>query len=308
MLDRLREFAPDRTGGMLRRQIGRIANPWNLLPGRDEAEEPVPQEPAATAELKPLPQPVMTDPASLGTAELLRTLIDSLERELESWPQTESGSALQPDLYRRRQLNLRLLHLIDDQPAAAAEAIDLMSPQEQEFWQELILGISRFRNPDETIDYDQHIAATIGQLEQAVQQLQPLSSLSIRRVAFCSSINNFGSIEPFPSDTFEPGQRLLIYAEVDNLQSDISPLGTYRTSFSGTLQIVPVTAEEPERPMAWELPTENDDSTTRRADYFASYEFTLPAYLPPGQYEIRLSVHDEISERNATTRLPFSVQ
>lgn len=314
MLERLRGFAPDRrTGSLWRRQIQRIPSPWDLLPGRDDGEEPPAQDPSetTTVEVQPAPTPIDVDISSADTSELLQALIATLERELESWPQTDSGLALQPDEYRRRQLNLRLLRLIDDEPAAAAEAIDLMSPEEQEFWQELILGISRFRTPDENADYEQHIAQTIGQLRQAVQQLEPLSSLRIRRIEFCTRINNFGAIETFPSNSFEPAQRLLIYAEVENLQSDVSPppLNSYRTSFTSKLEIWSDEADAPEQPLeSWPIETVHEDSSTRRSDYFQSYEFTLPPHLPQGKYEIRLQVHDDISERTAHAQLKFVVQ
>lgn len=313
MLERLREFAPDRrTGNLLRRQIQRIPSPWDLLPGREATEEPVPPPVAprtAGLEVTPTPAPDF-DISTADTAELLRALIAALETELNSWPQTETGLALQPDEYRRRQLNLRLLRLIDDEPAAAAEAIDLMSPEEQEFWQELILGISQFRNPDQNADYEQHIADTIGQLKQAVQQLEPLSSLRIRRLEFCTKINNFGAIETFPTNTFEPAQRLLIYGEVENLQSDVSPppLNSYRTSFTSQLEIWSTSSESPEQLHSWPIETVHDDSSTRRSDYFLSYEFNLPLKLASGSYEVRLQVHDDISGRTAHSTLEFVVQ
>lgn len=307
--ERLKGFLPESNpGNLLKRQFENIAAPWEWNPfgAREDNPNPPDQSPEATVEVNPTEPQAPGLIALTSSGELLQTLIDTSEQELNTWPQTESGTPLQPTEFRRRQLNIRLLRLIADEPAAAAEAIDLMTPEEQEFWQELILGISQFRNPNQNIEYDQHIAATIGQLRQAVQQLEPLSSLSIGRLDFCSKIHKFGMIDTFPSNTFGPGDRLLIYAEVENLQPELSPLDTYRTSFSGTLEIWSDSSEEPIE--SWPHASITDDSTTRRSDFYQNYQITLPAHLPQGDYEIRLQVRDDISGRSVDSTLKFAVQ
>jgi len=307
--ERLRGFLPERKpGNLLKRQFENISAPWEWNPfgAREDNPNPPNQTPEATDEVNP-PEPQATPLVTLNSSDdLLQALIDTSEQELNTWPQTDSGAPLQPTEFRRRQLNVRLLRLIADEPAAAAEAIDLMTPEEQEFWQELILGISQFRNPNQNVEYDEHIAATIGQLRQAVQQLEPLSSLSIGRLDFCSKIHKFGMIDTFPSNTFGPGDRLLIYAEVDNLQPELSPLDTYRTSFSGTLEIWSDSSAEPIE--SWPHASITDDSTTRRSDFYQNYQITLPAHLPQGDYEIRLQVRDDISGRSVDSTLKFAVQ
>ncbi len=308
LLDRLRGFAPERNPAeLLRRPFERIPNPWDWDPfgdRNDENNSPGPN--ANTMEQSPQQSTAIPIPDPGNADELLQTLIAISEQELEQWPQAEDESPLQPVEFRRRQLNLRLLRLISDDPAAASEAIETISPEEQEFWQELILGISKFRDPKEELSYDEHIAATIGQLQQAVQQLEPLASLAIRRLEFCSKIHSFGSIETFPSNTFGHGQQLLIYAEVDNLQDELSPLGTYRTSFSGTLEIWSESSAEPIK--TWPLPPFVDESTTRRVDYYQHYRFSLPPHLPQGDYEIRIQIHDDISGRTVSDTLDFTIQ
>jgi hypothetical protein len=98
----------------------------------------------------------------------------------------------------------------------------------------------------------------------------------------------------------------LIYAEVENLQPELSPLDTYRTSFSGTLEIWSDSSEEPIE--SWPHASITDDSTTRRSDFYQNYQITLPAHLPQGDYEIRLQVRDDISGRSVDSTLKFAVQ
>jgi len=308
--ERLRGFLPERkSGNLLKRPFENISAPWEWNPFGSRENNPTPpnQTPEVTAEVIP-PEPQATPLITSNTSDdLLQALISASEQELDTWPQTDSGTPLQPTEFRRRQLNVRLMQLIADEPAAAAEAVDLMTPEEQEFWQELILGISQFRNPNQNVEYDQHIAATIGQLRQAVQQLEPLSSLSIGRLDFCSKIHKFGMIDTFPSNSFDPSEQLIIYAEVNNLQAEISPLlDTYRTSFSGTLEIWSDSSAEPIE--SWPHASITDDSTTRRSDFYQHYQITLPATLPQGDYEIRLHIRDDISGRSVDSTLKFAVQ
>ena len=313
VLERLRSlapgsFTPERSPRQFVRQLERISNPlqWDLFGNRDNPESP--HQPLSDVMVNQQIPSAGTQVAanSEHSGDLLEALISELENEIQTWPQTDGGSPLQPEEFRRRQLNLRLLRLTAGQPAAAAEAIDSMTSEEKTFWQDLILAISRFHKPDKSMKYDEHVAATIGQFRTAVRHLEPLSSLSIRRLDFCSRIHGFGSIDTFLTNTFEPGKRLLIYAEVDNLKSEVSPLGTYRTSFGGTLQIWSESSDEPIE--IWDLPSVNDDSATRRSDYYLSYNFTLPAHLSEGNYEVRLQIRDDISARTADSVLKFAVQ
>jgi hypothetical protein len=311
LLDRLRRLRPDRSPRvLLAHPFERMPNPlqWDWFGNKEDGEQTSPpRAPEGRTTQPKLPTAAEAIDAATDAGDLLDALVVRLERDLTTWPQTDGGSPLQPDEFRRRELNLRLLRLISDQPAAAAEAIDSMSPAEQKFWQELMMAISRFRNPDEDFNYGEHIAATIGQFNTAVQQLEPLSSLSIRRLDFCSRISDFGSIETYPTNTFEPGQRLLIYAEVDNPRSEVSESGdAYRTSFGGTLQIWSASSDVPIESL--DLPTKSYESTTRRLDYYLSYEFTLPAHLPAGQYEIQLQIRDEIGSHTADSKVEFTVQ
>ena len=307
VLDRFWRLGPDRnTRNLLGRQFEKLPNPleWDLFGSQNGTELP-PQPPAMAAEQQPSAA-LENIYQEIDSDKLLSALILAQEQKLGTWPKTDTGTPKQPQQFRRHQLNLRLLRLISDQPAAAAEAIDLMSAEEQRFWQELVLGILRFRNPDKSAKYDEHVATTIGQFNAAVRQLEPLASLTIRRLDFCSKIDGFGSIATFPTPhTFEPGERLLIYAEVENLQSKTSTLGNYRTSFGGTLEIWSGSSDEP---IELELQTKSEESATRRSDYYLSYEFTLPAHLPGGQYEIRLVIRDNFSSRTADSRLKFAVQ
>jgi hypothetical protein len=50
-----------------------------------------------------------------------------------------------------------------------------------------------------------------------------------------------------------------------------------------------------------------EDLCRRRRDYFVNYRITLPATLPPGHFELRLTQTDLVSDRSATLSIPLTV-
>ncbi len=323
VLDRIRGFADPgsdkrNSRGFVRRQFDRIpksfSNPFDFLNG-DEDERPqttppplnnIPDTPQISG---PDSNPFTKNASEVlppSDADIPALLIEALERELRSWPRSNDGTPLQPELYRQRQVDLRLARLIADQPAAAAEAIESLSPHEQEFWQELILGISQFRSPDESVAYNDQLSMTVGQLRSAIRQLEPISSLSIRRLDFCERIHGFGSIEGRNSTIFDSGNRMMIYAEVENLATELTDFGSYRTVFSGTLELW--AADGSQALMTYSIEPNDSESTSRRVDYFLSANVTLPSHLPPGEYEMKLRLQDDLNNRQAAGILKFSVQ
>jgi len=325
VLDRIRGFADsgsDRkdSRGLFRRQLNRIpkpsfSNPFDFFDGDDKDDSPPPLPPAPAGNT-PNPSPgsvteetpygTAAEPLVADTSDAPALLIQALTQELRSWPRSNDGTPLQPTLHRRREVDLRLARLIADQDAAATEAIESMSPHEQEFWQELILGISQFRRPDESVAYNDQLSMTVGQLRSAIRQLEPISSLAMRRLDFCDRIHGFGSIESRSSTIFDPGDRMMIYAEVENLATELTDFATYRTVFSGTLQLCAASGTEALREYAIE-PNESE-STSRRVDYYLSASVTLPSLLPPGEYEMRLTLKDDLNNRQTSGVLKFSVQ
>lgn len=298
VLDRIRRLSDP---GLVRRQIERFPSPFRLFPGNDDDEKATPLiEPTNTAETNVAPGNTVD-----GSVDVLAMLISDLEQKLRTWPRDNDDSPLQPELYRRRQLDLRLAHLIADRPAAAAAAIESMPPEEQEFWQDLVLALSQFRTPDDSAPYDEQMAMTVGQLRSAVKQLQPVAKLALRRIELCDAIYSYGAIEPILSDSIAPGDPVLIYAELGNLYAELTDDGIYRTVFSGTLQLVSTDGTEIE---TWPLDAVEDLASSRREDYFLSYKLTLPAVLPQGDYEIRLTVRDDLSGRRARGSLAFSAR
>ena len=306
MLDRLRElYAPDpdrRRSGDFRRRI-RGLTPWNILGNREDSAES--SQAAGHSPLTDLP--VAYASTAEPEASPLAAAIEETKARLAIWPRGRGGAPERPLEFRQQQVNLRLLQLVADQPAAAISAVEYIAAEEQEFLQDLILGIARFRSPNEKLDGRQQAAQTVGQIRSAVQHLKPLSALRIRRLDLCSRIHSFGSIDTFPANEFDPGDRVLIYVEVDNLHSELLPGQNYRTVLSGRLQIFPESSDEAvEEPL--QLPAVEDESGSQRTDYYQSYAIALPSHLLSGTYRLQLQIQDDLTGRRATDTLHFVIR
>ena len=308
MLGRLKELydpVEENSREFLRRPFQRIPSPWSLLREREQeesAQQVAEPELPVTASVEESAVEIPAD----TVRQMLSELIIQTEQQLSEWPRQFNGQPENPDGYRRRQMDLRMLYLMMDKPASAMAAIDSLPASEQEFWQELMLGISQFRSPSLEVEVEQHRAGTVSQIRAAVRHLQQSSMLTIRRMEFCSRINSFGSVENFPTNDFDPGQPVLMYVEIDNFGTEIGRDGNYRTAFSAKLEFYHDGSDEPIESI--DVPGIDDSSSSLRNDFFHSFELTIPSHFATGRYQLRLKLRDQISQRDASSTVEFQVR
>ncbi|MEZ6130936.1 MAG: hypothetical protein R3C59_19885 [Planctomycetaceae bacterium] len=305
ILDRLKGIYEPGTESNARRLWKRPfqKNPWYVFRERQEAAEtaPEPQPPVETAEL-----PAESRNSAAEIHPLLTQLIAATEKELQAWPRQLNGSPDQIARYQRRQQDLRLLYLMADQPGGAIQAVEELPKGEQEFWQELMLGLAQYRTDDAEMANEQRLTSAANQIQSAVRHLAPLSSLQIRRFDICSRIHSFGRIESFPTNDFDPGQPILLYAEIENFGTEITAAGRHRTRFDAQLQIFEDGNDKPRESV--DLSNITDEATSERTDYYQSFELNLPSHFKTGQYRIRLRLRDRITGKLAEAHVAFQVR
>lgn len=305
MLDRLKGFyEPENAARKIwKRPFQKLGNPWTAVFGERDENSPVDAVPAEA--VPPLKADVPTEATMSVSAPLLTQLINATEAELAGWPTQPDGTPVNPERHQRRQLDLRLLYLIANQPGKAIRAVEELAGPEQDFWQELMLAMAEYRSQD-TTDKASRLTNTNGQLRSAVRQLTPLTSLQIKRFEICSRIHSFGRLDSFGTNNFDPGQPLLLYAEVENFATELTPAGSYRTQFEAELKLYEEGNSKAKETIA--LPDISDESTSERSDYYQSFELSLPSHLKSGQYTIRLRLRDRISGKTAEGTVEFQVR
>jgi len=312
MLDRLRGlYNPrlDENADKLKKQIRRWPDPFGLLTDRDDAAALTPETPETEAGAESLKSaeaaavPLLPQPTP-GTSTSVQTAITELERQLTEWPRLPSGKPAQPTEWRQRQTDLRLLHMIAGRSAESIRIIESLPEEEQEYWQSLMLSMNRFRQGGEDSDRPEQLTESLQHLRNATKKLRPLAQLTIPRIILCDRIDGFGSVAEFPTANFEPGQRILVYTELQNFRSELTAAGRYRSEFAAVLEFL--REGEDEVVDTIRVPQIEDLCDVERTDYFQSFELTLPAL--EGKYLMRLRLRDQLSLQTAVAELEFTVQ
>jgi len=209
--------------------------------------------------------------------------------------------------YVESQVHLRLLYLMAGEQARAMQAIPGLDAADQEFWQQVLWGVSNYFDEAALPNRADRATQTVEQLRTAVTRLQGEANLSLRNVAFCHKITSFGSYEKFDRDEYEPGQPVLLYAEVANFKSIPQPSdGLYKTQLKSTVEFYRAGEGRPVHQVPFEPTT--DLCRSYRQDYFHSYELKIPSTLALGPHVLKLTVEDVQTGKLATYSLNFTVK
>ncbi len=315
VLDRLRGFYiprreethPER----VRKTTRHWTDPFGLL--RDREQETDESAVGSVTPLQPETEPEVSEIATRDTVvpqgrdALLEPLITQLEQELADWEKLPSGKPADELEWLRRQTDLRLLYLIDGRSADSLRVIESLPEKEQEFWQSMMLAMESYRRGDGSVPRADQLTETREYVRTASRQLQPLSTMRIRRLNFCNRIEGFGTFSVFPTSDFNAGQPLLLYAEIENYKSTLTSDGQHRSVFAAMIEFIREGETEPIASRTIRLPEIEDLCSAERTDYFQSYELTVPS-LSPGKYILRLRVRDQLSQQTATSELPFDIR
>jgi hypothetical protein len=238
------------------------------------------------------------------SGDLLK-VITRLEASLDGMRYADQDGPEAQNAYIQRHVFLRMLYLMAGREERALTAIPDIPPAEREFWQQVFWATSNYFDVGTMPDADYRATQTAAQLRSAVQRLQERARLELRNVAFCQRIASFGSYEPFEPYDFRPGQPVLLYAEVANFKSTLTPKNEYATELKSTVEISRVGGEVVER---MTFPPTKDFCRNYRRDYFHSYEFTIPQRIALGPHVLTLTVEDQLSGKVATYQLNFTVK
>lgn len=313
MLDRLRGLYNPRVeenADKVKKQFLKLPDPFGLLKERETPESPAAEIPnGVESPVEPqtadLSTPATNNVLALQNPESAVVMaITELEKQLAEWPRKPSGKPQKPAEWRQKQTDLRLLYMIAGRSAESVRIIDSLPEGEQEFWQSLMLSMNRYRDTAEDSTRSEQLTESLDHLKTAARSLQPLSQLSIRRVMLCDRIDGFGSVVAYRTSNFEPGQRILVYAELQNFKSELTADGKYRSEFSATIEFMREGEDEVVEEI--KVPLIEDLCDVERTDYFQSFELTLPAL--EGSYFMRIQLHDQLSRQKADSKLEFSVR
>ncbi|RLS57076.1 MAG: hypothetical protein DWH91_05240 [Planctomycetota bacterium] len=249
-------------------------------------------------------EPPRANPKAAYWQDELQKLISVMEAEVA---RTAGDTLADEQAHIQRQVYLRMLYLMAAQPEKAQLPITATDTPQQEFWTSVFWGMSNYFDESNAHDPVVRASLTSEQFQNALRHLQPQAKLQLHGLTFCQQIDGWGQYQPFERDEFEPGQPVLLYAEVQNFSSEMTPEGLFRTRIISQIEIVRLGAE----PQVFDqehLGEAEDLCRARRTDYCSSYRIELPTNLTPGQYELRLQVEDFLTQRTTHQSVGFRVR
>ena len=243
-------------------------------------------------------QPGSSSPAGSTGGKPTDQLDQAGGTEQASWQQyllvalREMAAGLSPspqtDQEIARHVYYRLLCLAAGRREEALEPIPGVPPAMQDFWTHQLYAIQLLLDGRQIADRHQRAAEAKRLFQEAVGKLSVAAPLVVRGLAFATEVQSFGCYGGLEKYEFQPGQELLLYAEVENFQSQPTPKG-YHTKLRSRFQIFNA---EGQSVVEQEFPITEEYCRQMRRDFFIAYPVRLPLNLSPGQYTLKLSLED----------------
>ena len=145
-------------------------------------------------------------------------------------------------------------------------------------------------------DADRHLTAARAQLGET-------ASLAVRNLTFCTEVSRFGSFHAVQRTEFTAGQKVLLYAEIDNLHIESSARG-FRWAVKINGQILD---DHGKRMIDYGSTSAEEYFQTPRHDFFVSKLYYLPR-LAPGRYTLQLVIEDALGHKEGKASREFTVK
>lgn len=200
-------------------------------------------------------------------------------------------------------VQLRMLQLLAGQRGEAMLPIPGASPALQDYWSKQLFAISTHLNHQQQPEEKRRAASSLIHLDQARAKLAELATLQIRNLNFVQSVDGYGVYEPVDVREFRPGDPVTLYAEVENLRSESAPEG-YHASLSTSYEVVDASGQ---RVDGRQFPDVQDTCRNPRRDFHMQYGVSLPTRIYPGEYQLRLTITDQLSHKIGQASVPFTI-
>lgn len=240
--------------------------------------------------------PVKYEETSLDWRKQLDAAIRAKEAEVQRGGKTAEDEV--------RQAQLRLMYLLAGRRDEALKPIAFASPATQAFWTAEIYGLSAWLETSRNGDASLRAAEARQHLSEALAKLGETCSLTVRNVTFCSEIQSYGCTKRFEKYEFTPGQKVLLYAEVENFSSEPTAQG-YHTSLRSSYQIFDSRGQ---RVADEEFTLTEESCLNPRRDYFTGYVLRLPEQIYPGKHTLQLTIEDLKSRKIGQSSVEFTIK
>lgn len=250
-------------------------------------------------------EPDEDDDAGSESAEAEAKQLSEAQLISQLLQQLSSGTADESEAERTsRLIKLRHLMVLAGDPDSAVAEIEGMAEAEQEYLRHHLLGLWTMIDPQGHPVPSRRFTTAIPQIRQAAKfAAAATDSLEVRSLAFCTEIQSYGQITPFPGNRFKPGQQVILYCEIENFTAEKVDDG-YATHLQGSYDVY---NEKKEKVFSQVLPADQQVSSNFLRDYFIAYQMFLPSGLAPGTYRLQLTMEDANAKKYGQASIPFEI-
>jgi hypothetical protein len=200
-------------------------------------------------------------------------------------------------------VTLRILQLLHGDTEQALAPIPGLSPAEQDYWSRQLFALATYLDHHSQPDDKRRAAASALHLDEALDSLREVGSLTVRNLTFCKKVLGYGAYEPHEATRFSPGQQLTLYVEVENYHCASTEKG-FVTLLGSSYELL----DEAGRRVGGDaFPDVEDTCRSRRRDFHIQYGLTLPAKIEPGSYRLQLTIRDRQGDKIGTSAIEFAI-
>ena len=133
------------------------------------------------------------------------------------------------------------------------------------------------------------------------------ADLVISNTKLCKEVVSFGCYKTMPEEYFASGKRLpvIVYLELENFSSKKIEEDSYQTLLSLTMELL-----NSDGKVSWRKHDDKieDLANKRRRDFYIARLVTLPAGLPAGEYNLKVTVEDLNGNKVSQKMLSFDLK
>ncbi len=294
----------DRSIGDGEARVAAETQTQGVLTAPPKPDEPVPP---GTIVIQQKPPSDPTAPVILGSPATLpdvpaRAEVKPVERPAGAIKPATAGASTAPYALVRA-----LYEFLEDRPESAIQTLSGFDPHDQNLLLRLIpviAQIEKARALAPRISADDRLAL-VQVVRNWLAEAQDSAPLVVDKLVFCKEVLAFGKYQPVHSHRFRPGDRVMVYAELQNLcDRKANGEDVYITRLAATLAIRDASFQVLGKPILFRAESK---SRSFRTDHFARMIFPIPGDLPPGYYTLRVEITDLNSQRQAEKVLDFHI-
>lgn len=199
---------------------------------------------------------------------------------------------------------LRMLYLIAGRREDALRPIPGATAAQQKYWSEQLYALSTYLDSQRIADAGRRAAEAVLHLSHAAASLGELGPLVVKNLHFCTEVTSYGVFKKVDHHDFTAGQQSLLYAEVENFNSDETRDG-FHTALQSSYQILDAQGR---RVAHDDFALTEEHCQNRRRDYFVRYFLSLPSQIYEGRYTLELTVEDTLGRKIGQSTVQFSVK